>query len=182
MRDISLHVLDIVNNSLEAEAALVEISVEEDTVNNVLRVRIKDDGRGMDRETAKKAADPFYTSRKTRKVGLGLPLLKASCERCGGYFSIKSEPGKGTEIDASFQYDNIDRPPIGDMPETVFSLVILNPSIDFVYSHSYNGQVFTMDTRELKKILKGLPLNTPEVAGWLNGYLKEGISNIMSMP
>ena len=180
MRDISLHVLDIANNSLEAAADLVEILVEEDTINNILRVRIKDNGRGMDKETAKKAVDPFYTSRKTRKVGLGLPLLKASCDRCGGTFSIKSEPGKGTEIDASFQYDNIDRPPLGDMPETVFSLVILNPSIDFVYRHSYNGQAFMMDTRDLREVLQGLPFNTPEVAGWLSGHLKEGISNLMS--
>ncbi|HZX46405.1 MAG TPA: ATP-binding protein [Clostridia bacterium] len=180
MRDISLHVLDIANNSLEADASLIEISVEEDTVNNILRIQIKDNGRGMDRETAKKAVDPFYTSRKTRKVGLGLPLLKASCDRCGGSFGVKSGPGKGTEIHASFQYDNIDRPPLGDMPETIFSLVILNPSIDFVYRHSHNSQVFTMDTRELKEVLQGLPLNTPEVAGWLSQHLKEGVSNLAS--
>jgi anti-sigma regulatory factor (Ser/Thr protein kinase) len=180
MRDISLHVLDIANNSLAAGANVIEISVEEDTKDNILVVRIIDNGKGMDKETVKKAVDPFYTSRKTRKVGLGLPLLKASCDRCGGAFSIKSEPGKGTEIYASFQYDNIDRPPLGDMPETIFSLVILNPSIDFLYRHSYNGQVFTMDTRELKEVLQGLPLNTPEVADWLCGHLKEGVSNLAS--
>lgn len=178
MRDISLHVLDIANNSLEADASLIEILVEEDIAGNMLRVKIKDNGRGMDEETVRKAVDPFYTSRKTRRVGLGLPLLKASCERCGGRFAIKSRPGEGTEIDASFQYDNIDRPPLGDMPETIFSLVILNPSIDFIYRHSRNRQVFSMDTRELKEVLQGLPLNTPEVAGWLSGHLKEGISSL----
>jgi hypothetical protein len=180
MRDISLHVLDIANNSLAADASLIEISVEEDTANNMLRVKIKDNGRGMDEETVKKAIDPFYTSRKTRRVGLGLPLLKASCERCGGTFAIKSKPGEGTEVYAGFRYDNIDRPPLGDMPETIFSLVVLNPSIDFVYRHSRNGHVFMMDTREIKKILQGLPLNTPEVAGWLSRHLKEGISNLGS--
>jgi hypothetical protein len=180
MRDISLHVLDIANNSLEADASLIEILVEEDIAGNMLRVKIKDNGRGMDEETVRKAVDPFYTSRKTRRVGLGLPLLKASCERCGGTFSIKSKPGEGTEIYAGFRYDNIDRPPLGDMPETIFSLVVLNPSIDFVYRHSRNGHVFMMDTREIKKILQGLPLNTPEVAGWLSRHLKEGISNLGS--
>lgn len=178
VRDISLHVLDIANNSLAAGASLIEILVEEDTVNNMLRVRIQDNGCGMDEETANKAVDPFYTSRKTRRVGLGLPLLKASCERCGGRFLIESEPGKGTGIDASFEYDNIDRPPLGDMPETIFSLVILNPSIDFVYRHLRNKQVFSMDTRELKEVLQGIPLNTPEVAGWLGEHLREGISNL----
>lgn len=178
MRDISLHVLDIANNSLEADASLVEISLEEDAADNILRVKIKDNGRGMDEETVKKAVDPFYTSRKTRRVGLGLPLLKTSCERCGGDFAIRSKPGEGTEVCASFQYDNIDRPPLGDMPETVFSLVVLNPSIDFIYRHSRNGHVFIMDTREIKKILQGLPLNTPEVAGWLSRHLKEGVSSL----
>ncbi|MGI6704190.1 MAG: ATP-binding protein [Clostridia bacterium] len=162
MRDISLHVLDIANNSLEADASLIEISVEEDTVNNILRIQIKDNGRGMDRETAKKAVDPFYTSRKTRKVGLGLPLLKASCDRCGGSFGVKSGPGKGTEIHASFQYDNIDRPPLGDMPETIFQPCHTQPFNRFrVYRHSHNSQVFTMDTRELKEVLQGLPSTLP---------------------
>lgn len=180
MRDISLHVLDIANNSLEAGATLIEISVEELLKDNRLRVYIKDNGRGMDEDTVKRVADPFYTSRTTRKVGLGLPLLKAASNRCGGKFSIKSFLGQGTEIDVSFQYNNIDRPPLGNMPETVFSLVILNPSVDFVYNHCYNDKVFTMDTRELRKVLQGLPLNTPEVTGWLSEYLKEGVSQFRS--
>ncbi len=182
MRDISLHVLDIANNSLEAGAGLIEISVSEDVAGNILSMRINDNGRGMDEETVKRAVDPFYTSRKTRSVGLGLPLLKASCERCGGTFYIRSKPGQGTEINASFEYDNIDRPPLGDMPETIFSLVFLNPSIDFVYCHCFNEQRFDMDTRELREVLQDVPFNNPEVSGWLSDYLKEGISKLRSAP
>ncbi|MBA1335141.1 MAG: hypothetical protein HPY66_0763 [Firmicutes bacterium] len=182
MRDISLHVLDIVNNSLEAGADLIEVIVDEDVGNDVLRVRINDNGRGMDEELVKKAVTPFFTSRKTRKVGLGLPLLKAACERCGGKFSIRSKPGEGTNIDASFGYSNIDRPPLGNVADTILSLVILNPDVDFLYRHSFNGQMFIMDTRELKKVLHEVPVNSPEVAGWLKDYLREGISGIRSAP
>ncbi len=178
MRDISLHILDIANNSLEAGATLIEISVEESVRDNMLRVRIKDNGKGMDSATVKRVLDPFYTSRTTRRVGLGLPLLKASSDRCRGKFSIESTPGQGTVVDVSFQYDNIDRPPLGNMPETVFSLIILNPSIDFVYNHRYDDKDFTTDTRKLREVLKGLPLNTPEVTGWLSEHLSEGILQI----
>lgn len=173
-----MHVLDIANNSLEAGSTLIEILVEERPGDNVLRVCIKDNGRGMDEDTVNRVVDPFYTSRTTRKVGLGLPLIKASSYRAGGEFSIRSVPGQGTEVDVSFQYDNIDRPPLGNMAETVFSLVILNPSVDFVYSHCYRGKVFTMDTRKLKEVLQGLPLNTPEVALWLGEHLREGVSQL----
>lgn len=178
MRDISLHVLDIVNNSLEAGADLIEVIIDEGIDNDELRVRINDNGRGMDEEFVKKAVTPFFTSRKTRKVGLGLPLLKAACERCGGKFDIQSKPGKGTKIDASFGYHNIDRPPMGNMADTILSLVILNPAVDFIYQHSFNGKMFGMDTRELKNALNEVPLNSPEVAGWLRDYLTEGISSI----
>ncbi len=178
MRDISLHILDIANNSLEAGASLIEISVTVDVKNNVLKVQIKDNGHGMEEETAKKAADPFYTSRKTRKVGLGLPLLKASCERCGGEFSIWSKPEEGTEINASFEYDNIDRPPLGNISETIFSLVILNPERDFIYYHFFDDKQFVLDTRELRGVLQGLSFNNPEITGWLSDYLKEGIPDL----
>lgn len=176
MRDISLHVLDIANNSLEADASLIEIIMIEDKENNVLEIQIKDNGRGMARETVRKAVDPFYTSRRTRRVGLGLPLLKAACERCKGKFEIRSQPGEGTQIIASFEYDNIDRPPLGDMPDTILSLVVLNPDIDFVYRHFVNRESFVVDTREIKNVLQDVPVNSPEVASWLSDYLKEGVS------
>jgi phosphoglycerate-specific signal transduction histidine kinase len=119
MRDISLHILDIVNNSLAAGADLIEILVVEETTADRLRLTIKDNGRGMDSELLDRVTSPFVTSRTTRRVGLGLSLLKAACDRSGGRLDIESEPGKGTTINACFKYSNIDRPPLGSVADTI---------------------------------------------------------------
>ncbi len=165
-------------NSVEAGADIIEIEVNENLADDLLSIRVKDNGRGMDEEFVKKVTSPFITSRKTRGVGLGLSLLKASCERCGGELVIKSEPGKGTSIYGTFIYSHIDRPPLGRMADTVTGLIISNISIDFAYRHIFNGQEFSVDTRELKNVLQEIPLNSPEVVGWLKDYVVEGLSNI----
>jgi hypothetical protein len=175
VRDISLHILDIVNNSLAAGASLVEIAVEEDITADRLLLTIEDNGCGMDEELLKKVTGPFVTSRTTRKVGLGLSLLKAACDRSGGRLEIESEPGKGTTVNACFGYANIDRPPLGRVADTIVGLIISNPEADFVYRHTYNSNEFLVDTRDLKEVLKEVPINSPEVIGWLAGYISDGI-------
>jgi len=132
----------------------------------------------MDEDLVKKVTNPFITSRKTRNVGLGLPLLKAACERCEGKLTIKSKLGKGTCVQACFKYSHIDRPPLGDMTGTILGLIISNTSVDFFYKHYYNGKEFFVDTRDLKKVLEEVPLNSPEVVCWLKDYIMEGLSNI----
>lgn len=178
MREFSLHILDVVMNSVEAGADLIEIEIDEDVKENVMRFSVRDNGRGMDEDFVKKVTNPFVTSRKTRNIGLGLPLLKATCERCGGELIINSQPGKGTYIDAHLKYNHIDRPPIGKIADTILALIISNISIDFVYKHIYGGQEFSLDTRELKKVLKEVPLNSPEIVAWLKDYIIEGLSNV----
>jgi anti-sigma regulatory factor (Ser/Thr protein kinase) len=178
MRDISMHILDIVTNSLEADANYVEIIVEEKVEEDVLNLIINDNGKGMDSEFIKQVTSPFVTSRKTRKVGLGLSLLKAASERSGGSLSIESEQGKGTSVKASFRYGHIDRPPLGKIADTILGLVISNPSADFMYKHSYNQRDFVLDTREIRKVLKEVSLDSPEVMGWLKDYLREGLESL----
>ena len=118
MRTISDHILDIIQNSLGAGATLIEIIVEEDKKRDICSLIIRDNGKGMDRETLKQAVNPFFTSRETRKVGLGLSLFKHNAENANGSFEIKSRVNKGTEIIAVFQLSNIDKPPMGDIWNT----------------------------------------------------------------
>ena len=157
MKDISLHVLDIVQNSISANATMIEIGIEESQADNTYCVRIKDNGKGMTKEMAEKAIDPYVTSRTTRKVGLGLPLLKLNAERTGGNLAITSDLGKGTEVDAHFVYNNIDRIPLGDMAGTIVLLASANPLIEFVYTHTVNGEQYIFDTREIKEVLTMSP-------------------------
>lgn len=173
MRDISLHILDIVQNSLAAEARHVWITVCEDSVKDRLTVVIKDDGKGMDQETVRKVVDPFYTTRKTRKVGLGLPLLQANTEACDGNLTIVSAPEEGTTIEAVFRLTHIDRPPLGDMAVTLVSLFSGSPEVDFFYCHQCNEKIFHCSTLEIKEELGGLAINHPEVLAWLKEYLEE---------
>lgn len=173
-----MHILDIAQNSISAGASLVEIAVTEDEKQNVFSFSVSDNGKGMSPAFLKKVTDPFTTTRTTRRVGLGLPLLKAACRQAGGELDIWSEPGVGTRVTATFGYDNIDRQPLGDIAGTMMSLITLNPQIDFCYRHKVGENEFSADTREMKEILGGVPLSTPEVALWLAGYFKENIQNL----
>ncbi len=151
MREIALHVLDIAENGITAGSDLIQILIDENRIENLLKVVIKDYGKGISSEMLRTVTDPFVTSRTTRRVGLGLSLLKEAAKRCGGDFSIESEPGKGTVVTATFRYDHIDRAPIGDIAGTIIMLIAGNPDIDFVYDHVIDGNRFTIDTRELKE-------------------------------
>ena len=178
MTELSLNVLDIAQNSVKAKASLIEISVDISTAENKLVIIIKDNGCGMDEETVKRVIDPFYTTRTTRKVGLGVPFFKMSAEMTGGSFNISSEKGKGTEVTAEYVLDSIDRMPLGDMPSTIETLVLYNTDIDFIYRYEVDGEGFELNTVQMKDILGGVPLDTPDVAEYIKEFLRENTETV----
>lgn len=165
MRDISLHILDIAQNSINANASLIEISVIE--TDYVIEVVIRDNGKGMTEEELAKAIDPFYTTRKTRKVGLGLSLLKHNVELTSGKFTIESQLNKGTIVKATFNRTSIDCLPLGDLLETFITLIILHPDVDFIFTHKTSIKDYHLDTRELKAILNEIKINEIPVINWI---------------
>ena len=179
MLEISLHILDIVNNSVKAGASLIELSVCEDIAKNRLTVEITDNGCGMDEDFLKDVTNPFRTTRTTRKVGMGLSLFKAAAEETGGSLSITSKVGEGTRVVTDFVYDHIDRQPLGDMASTITTVLSGNPDIDFLYRHTKDGKEFLLDTRKIREILgDDVPLGAPEVIVWLTDYIHEGLEEI----
>jgi hypothetical protein len=149
MRELSLHILDVVENGITAGADRIEIRVKESLSADRLSITVRDNGRGMPPEKANHPEDPFITSRTTRRVGLGLSLLAAAARRCEGDLTVAAEPGRGTEVTAVFRHGHIDRAPLGDVATTLAMLIIGNPRIDFFYSHTVDGDEFSLDTREL---------------------------------
>lgn len=178
MKEISLHILDIMHNSISAGASLVELWVNEDTDADELSFTIKDNGKGMDEEMLKSVTDPFTTGRTTRKVGLGIPLVKLAAESTGGYVKISSTKGVGTEFFAKFGYSHIDRQPLGDMVSTMHQLLTSFEETDFLYKHTINKKEFMLDSREIKNVLGGVSLKENEISLWLYEFLKEGESEI----
>ncbi len=173
MKELSLNILDVAENSVKAGAALTEILIDEE--GESLTLTIKDDGCGMDVETVKAVTDPFYTTRTTRKVGLGVPLLKLAAEQTGGSLTVKSDTGEnhGTEVTAVFNKDHIDFTPLGDVTASILTLIQGHPDTDFYFSHRRDGNEVTLDTRELRVVLDGVPLDTYEVIKWIEEYIKE---------
>ena len=162
--EISLNILDISENSVSAKATEIKIVICVNTQQNQLMVQITDNGKGMDAETLNRVTDPFYTTRTTRKVGLGIPFFKQEAECTGGSFSISSVPGKGTQITAVFCTDSIDCMPLGNLNETVYSLIVMHP-----------------DTKEMREMLGNVPFSTPEVSSFLRDYLEENEADINRM-
>lgn len=175
VEDLSLHILDVAENSVDAGATTVEITVREDTVNDLLSMEIKDNGRGMDEEMIKTATDPFFTTKTVRKVGLGLPFLKQAAEECEGRFSIASEKERGTTVSVSFRRSHIDRKPLGDMGATVMVLIAGNPGIDILFTYKKDGYTYQLDTREIRGELAEIPINSPEVLKLIRDDIDEGL-------
>ena len=174
MRELALNVMDVAQNSISAGASLITLTVEEDLAADRLTITLEDNGCGMTEEQVRSVIDPFYTTRTTRKVGLGVPLFKMEAEMTGGSFSIRSQKGTGTVLSAVFVPSHVDMIPLGDISGTVRLLVTCNPTLDFVFRRTRDGREFTMDTRELRQILgEDVPLNDPEVSEWIAGYLEE---------
>ena len=174
MREIALHILDIVQNSIVAGATEIRVGICEDMTKDTLTVVITDDGCGMSEEFLEKVVDPFTTKRTTRNVGLGIPLFKLAAENAGGDFDVSSTLGKGTVVTAKFVHSHIDRQPLGDMAETMLSLFTSYENIHFLYKHKVNQNEFVVDTKELKKVLGDIPFSAPDVYLWLSEFLKEG--------
>ena len=170
-----MDVLDIVQNSISAGASLIGIEVAEDTEKDRLAIVIEDNGRGMTEEQVRAVTDPFYTTRTTRRVGLGVPFFKMAAEMTGGGLRIESQPGKGTRLTAEFVLSSIDCMPLGDMNGTIKTLIQMNPNLNFVFRRKKNAEIHTLDTRELREILGDVPLNDPEVMEWITGNLEEFI-------
>lgn len=165
--------MDITENSTRAGASLVTILVRVNRHEDELAVVIRDNGCGMTPEQVSRVTDPFFTTRTTRKVGLGIPFFKLAAESTGGSFRIESEPGKGTAVTAVFKLSHIDRMPLGDITSTIHNLIVYHPDTDFVYTYEYDGKAFSLDTRQMREILGGIPLNAPEVSEYILEYLTE---------
>lgn len=178
MKELSLHILDIAENSVKANSTLIEITVSEDTEKNLLTINIDDNGCGMSKEFLKDVKDPFKTTRTTRKVGMGISLFEAAANQCGGELNISSELGKGTKLSVTFLLNHIDRAPLGDIAGTIQTLVGGSPETDFIYRHIKDGRKFVLDTREMRSALGDVPLNTPEVLMWLSESINEGINEL----
>jgi 3',5'-nucleoside bisphosphate phosphatase len=150
MEDLALHILDIAQNSLEAGASRIEIEITENLQDDRLVIEVRDNGRGMDAETVAKVTDPFFTTRTTRRVGMGLPLLAAATRATGGSLAIQAKPGQGTSITAIFQHKHIDRAPLGDLETTLMVLLSGQPDKDIFFRHSVEDQVFELDSRDFR--------------------------------
>ena len=174
MQELSLNILDIAQNSVRAKASLVTITMEEDTVEKTLRLSVADNGCGMTEEQVAHAMDPFFTTRTTRKVGLGISFFKLTAEATGGSFSIDSTLGVGTTTTAFYHTGHIDMMPVGDMVSTMVTLISMNPKMDFVYRHTLDGREFVLDTREIKAVLEDVPIDSPEVVLFIRDSLTEG--------
>lgn len=181
MNDLSLHVIDIIQNSLSAGATRIELTVEEDTAADLMRIVIGDNGRGMTGEQVRNLADPFFTTRTTRRVGMGIPLFRQSAEQAGGSLAVVSEPGKGTTVTATFKHSHVDRPPLGDMANSVILMVSANPETDFVLNYIFNGEEYSFDTVEVREALDGMPLNDTHVIAMLNEMVAENIKDLIKL-
>lgn len=178
MKELSLHILDVVQNSLGAKAMLIKIDIMEDDEKDLLLISIDDNGVGMDESAVKSVLDPFFTTRTTRKVGLGLPLFAQAASNSGGDIEIQTKKGKGTVIKASFVLSHIDRAPLGSMSDTMVSLIAIRPDVDFVYRHHVLDKEFVLDTRTIKNTLQEVPINYPSVLDWIKSYVDEGLKEI----
>ena len=174
MLELAAHILDIAENSVRAGAKLVEISIIEDEQRNLLSIEINDDGSGMTEEEIKKVFDPFYTTKKVRRVGLGIPLLSDAAERAGGQLLLHSVKGKGTKLKVTFELNHIDRQPLGDVVGTLIILIAGNADIDFLITYRKNEREFEMDTRNIRKEIDDIPLNHPEILKYIRSVLEEG--------
>jgi len=173
--ELSLHILDVVENSLAAGADLIRIELEKDPEQDLLRIKIADNGSGLSAEALERATDPFFTTRTTRRVGLGFSLWREAAERCEGTFTINSTPGRGTEVTAEFRLSHIDRAPLGDLAGTLMTLIVGRPEVDFIYVQKVGDKEFILDTREVKEALDGSPLSSPEVIHFLRDNIEEAL-------
>lgn len=181
MRELSMHILDLAQNSISAAADRIEIGVAANTRADKLTISLKDNGRGMSPEFLENVRDPFTTTRTTRRVGLGIPMMAEAAQSCGGKLEIHSQLGSGTSLTATFKLSHIDRAPLGDITNTLIALIAANPNIAFRYAHSVDEEEFVLDTDDVKVQLDGVPINELPVLKWIFDYVKEGTGGRMEI-
>lgn len=180
MTELSLNVLDIVQNSIQAGASFIQVTINVVSTSDCLTICIEDNGCGLTKEQLNCIDDPFYTTRTTRRIGLGIPFFKHAAQICGGSFQITSCVGKGTKVIASFGLSHIDRMPLGDITATMHTLITLNPDLDFLYTYIIDNRQFSLDTREFRKILGDITFSAPKVSIYIREYLLEGKQDVDS--
>jgi len=178
MRELTLHLLDISENGVSAGAQNITLTIVEDLRTDRLKQAVEDDGRGMDAAMVEQVTNPFITTRTTRKVGLGIPLLKLAAEMCEGGLTEVSTPNVGTKVMAEFRRSHIDRMPLGDVPNTMLSLLVGWPQVHWKLIYRVDAEEFVFDDAPVKEVLGDLPLSDPEVLSFLRGALTEGISDV----
>ncbi len=177
MEELSYHILDIVQNSFTAGASNVRLEIIDSDKDDTLSIIVEDDGKGMSEREVKIAQDPFYTTKKGKRVGLGIPLLKECCEMCEGKFEIISEKGKGTIIKAVFKKSHIDRPPLGNIKDTILTLIVGAEKTDIDFTYKADDKIFNLNTKEIKKQIGDIPINNPDVINFIKEYLNENLEN-----
>lgn len=178
MKSLADHILDIVQNSIRADATLIEIIVEENKTDDFCKVQITDNGCGMNEQELKQAANPFFTSRKTRKVGLGLALLKQNAEQAEGTFNLQSEKGVGTVVVATFRLSHIDKPPLGEIWDVMYLIMLANENIEAIYEHKTNKGIFRITSAEIREAVVGVSWHKTEIREGITGLIKNNIKEI----
>jgi signal transduction histidine kinase len=178
MLELSLHILDIVENSTRAGARNILIEVVEDIIRDELVIEVRDDGSGMSNDEVQKVLDPFYTTKKVRRVGLGLPMLAVAAERTGGKLRLTSEKNHGTHLRVNFGLSHIDRQPLGNIAGTMITLIAGNPDINFIYRHKRDKKEFVLDTNEVKKEIDDIPINHVDILNLLRENIVDGLQEI----
>ena len=178
MNELSLYILDICENSIHADSKNLYLTIEENIKDNLLIITIEDDGRGMSKEVLEKVANPFYTTRTTRKVGLGIPLFKELCELCEGSFEISSTVGVGTKDVAKFKLDSIDLPPLGNIEDTLYCFACNDKNLELTFKYIKCDKEFSFSTLEIKEVLDGIPFSEPSIMQWFKDMVKDGINGL----
>lgn len=178
MEELALHLLDILENALAAGARQIHITIDEDKDRDLLTVIIQDDGRGMGAEEVRRATDPFYTTRTTRKVGLGLSLFEATAKQCDGALSLASQPGRGTRVVATMRLSHPDLPPLGDIGATIAAALCREEPVDLVYRHRRGAGEFRFSSAWLRLHLGEIPLNCGPVLDWVQRYINKGLAEL----
>lgn len=181
MKEIGLHIMDIVQNSVRAGAGEISITLSESVAGDTLTLTVVDDGRGMDEETCRRATDPWFTSRTTRRVGLGLPLLQMNAGLAGGEVNVDSAPGRGTTVTATFRYSHVDRPPLGDVSGTIALLILSNPGINIIYSHICEENAWSISTMEIKEELGEDAVTDLTIVRPLKEIINENVSSLRNI-
>lgn len=179
MKDLSLHILDIVENSVNAKATSITIRINEDPLKKKLKIMIEDNGEGMDKKQINQVLDPFYTTKKLKKIGLGIPLLAQAARETNGGLKIKSNKNRGARIFAKFNTNHIDMKPLGDITETIINIIVAYAEfLNFKFTHQVGANIFEIDTRDIKDQLRDISISNPEVICFLRDKINQGLKEI----